>query len=370
MQAGLASLTQRITALEMRLSEIGDDGELALQGALFRKVQGDYNRVVEEDQPELANRLRLIENEITEREALLPRSTPADQLLHLVASLRQPTDRSYRGQWLASLREVAFTSSRTSVDDLQVRAVSWQGLVVLEARGEELAIPFAGTYKYGTGLRNREVARGLGDQALDALRSGVPISTAVVNQPTLVIPHVAAALGVSTSHLIFNGCRDPRVLRVAVAILESPLRTDADIGETLGESEAFVARIRAVHGDGTAERSWISAPDPVHAAFYVVAGAHDGRVTAEQVHRLVPSTSLGQIYNVASELRRSSRRWSTQRKKGYTLAPCPCGSVTAALMVIPEPIGAVCLRCHHDECGLTWTAESYGSYVARIESDS
>lgn len=364
LMASLDALAKRTAALEKRLFEMGEDGELALRGALLAKVQEDYNRFVEQDQPELANRLRLIEHEVTERESLLPRSTPADQLLHLIASLRDPTDRGYRGQWLASLREVSFTSSKRSTGDIHVRTVSWTGLVVLEAHGEEFALPFSGSYEYGAGLRNREVALDNVDQALVALRSGVPISDSAIVQPTLITPHVAAALGVSPSHMVINGCRDPRVLRVAVALLESPDRTNADIGEALMESETFVARIRAVHCGENAERPWTAAPDPIHVAFYVVAAANDGRVTAGQVHRLVPSTSLGQIYNVAGDLRRFSPRWSTQRKKGYVLAPCGCGSTRAALSSTLEPIGAVCLDCRQDEGGETWPAEPYDAYLA------
>ena len=364
--ASLDALAKRTAALEKRLFEMGEDGELVLRGALLARVQEDYNHIVEQEQPELANRLRLVEHEVAERESLLPRSTPADQLLHLVASLRDSTDRSYRGQWLASLRQVVFTSSLKLVDGLQVRTVSWEGLVVLEARGEEFAIPFAGDYEYGVRLRNREMTRGLVDRVLDALRSGMPISASEVSRPTLVIPSVAAALGVPTSHMALNGCRDPRVLRIAVAILESPDRTDADVGMTLSESEALVARIRTVHGGEAALRSWIKSPDPVHAAFYAVAAANGGRVTAEHVLRLVPSTSLGQIYNVAGELRRSSSRWSTQRKKGYVLAPCACGSFAADLLEIPEPVGAVCLDCRTDESGLEWPAEPYDEYRSRV----
>ena len=366
MVASLDAIAKRTAALEQRLFEMGEDGELVLRGALLAKVQEDYNHIVEQEQPELANRLRLVEHEVAEREALLPRSTPANQLLHLVASLRDPTDRSYRGQWLASLRQVAFTSSLTSVDGLQVRNVNWEGLVVLEARGDEFAIPFAGAYEYGVGLRNREMARGLVERVLDALRSGLPISAAVTTQPTLVIPHVAAALGVPTSHMVLNGCQDPRVVRIAVAFLESPDRSDTDVALTLSESEALVSRIRTVHGGESALRSWIKSPDPIHAAFYAVAAANGGKVTAEQVLRLVPSTSLGQIYNVAGELRRSSSRWSTQRKKGYVLAPCACGSVAADLLKIPEPVGAVCLDCRADESGLVWSAEPYDQYCSRI----
>ena len=97
--------------------------------------------------------------------------------------------------------------------------------------------------------------------------------------------------------------------------------------------------------------------------FYAVA-VNAGCATTEQVHRLVPSTSLGQIDNVAGELGRSSSRWVTQRKKGYVVAPRNCGSTRAALAAILEPIGAVCLECRHGKAGLYWPAEPYNGYLA------
>ena len=364
--ASLDALAKRTAALEKRLFEMEEDGELVLRGALLAKVQEDYNRIVEQEQPDTANRLRLLENEIAEREALLPRATPGDQLLHLVSSLRDPTDRSYRGQWLASLREVTFSSGTQLSDDLHVKTIHWEGLIAFAAGGEEVAIPFAGAYEYGIGVSNRQVAETAVDQAIANLRNGVTISASGLRQPTLILPYVASTLGIPTTHPVLNGCDDPRILRVALALLESPQRTDEEVAQSVGEDTAFVARIRTIHCGDELRRVWLTSPDPTSIAFYAVAAANGGHVTAEQVQCLVPTTSLGQIYNVAGALRRSSPRWSTRRKKGYDLAPCGCGSTAATLMTIPEPLGAVCLGCRRDESDLEWPVEPYDRYRAKI----
>lgn len=369
LQSSAASLAHRKAALGARLFELDDDGVPVLRGALFRKAQADYNLIAEHEETELAHRLRQLDSEISERESHLPRSSPVEQLLHLVASLRDPTDRSYRGHWLASIKEVSFTSGTETKDDLIVKAVSWTGLLVLEAHGEAVSIPFGGSYEYGTGMRNRDAALGLVNDVISQLREGVPFDPTSWDQPTLVLPQVASAFGISASHMLLQGCRDPRILMIATALLESPSKTDADIADTFGESRAFVSRVRSIHRVERPTRTWVRAPDPVREAFYSVAAANGGLVTAEEILRLVPSTSLGQIYNLAMELRRTSARWSTRRKKGYALAPCDCGSVSAAIMAIPEPIGAVCQECRKDEGGLTWPAEPYDAYVTHVAPD-
>jgi hypothetical protein len=367
LQARLTGLQQHMDALEARLFELDEDGQPVLHGALFRKSQEDYNLIAEDVQPEVVDRLRQIEHDIADREARLPRSSPADHLLYLVESLRNPEDLSYRGHWLASLKEVSFTSDVATVDGLPVRAIRWEGVLVLQGVEEEVAIPFSGNHQYGRKMMNRRATNSYVGQALEMLREGTSISASGLPRPTLLAGQVASALGISRRHMVLNGCEDPRLLKTSLAVLESPMEADFEIAERLGESEDFVARVRTIHCADDAIRSWVGRPDIARAAFYAVAAANEGRVIVEQVHQLVPATSVGQLYNVAATLRRESSRWSTERKKGYVLAPCVCGSTESALMTIPEPIGAVCLTCHRDEGHLMWPVESYDQYRAHTD---
>ena len=284
--------------------------------------------------------------------------------MHLVESLRDPTDPSYRGSWFASIRDVEFTTRELREGDLNVKGLTWTGVLVLRGVFDEVGITFSGEYGHSRGLDERSTRSGRASRVLEELRQGVPFSQSSVPRASLARSEVAALLGIGLDHCVLTDCDDARVLRTAVAVLAAPLLSDSDLATQLFEDPAFVRRIRKVHCDASTRGPWMQTSlRRSLSAFYRVGAKTSGMVTVLDVRALMPTISIGQIYNLAMELRHSSPRWSTARKKGYVFAPCPCGSTDARMMTIPEPEGPVCMDCRSDDAGLKWPSDPYDKYL-------
>lgn len=363
---GITVLERKLDSIVKRLEETDAAGTLLLRGALLVDSQDRYNSIVEEQLPTMRHRLTAIKHEIDDLTSREPKSGPIDAILHLVESLRDPTSRKFRSQWLASLRNVAFTSGLSRKDGRTIKELSWTGKVVLHGGGSEFVIRFQGSYAYPWSGK-------LEDPVSEAARMATAMSDGVIRESLgrrksqLLTPLIASQLGIDTGHMLLNGCDDPRILRVAMALLRARGSVSGVEVET-GEDEAFIRRVREVHFKQNAIRRWMIEPLPTKAAFYAVAAANNGDVTAAAVQALDSVTSTGQIYNVARELRRVSGRWVTKRKRGYELSPCTCGSTSGALMMIPEPVGTLCLDCRRDEAGIEWPATPYDRYLATLAS--
>lgn len=150
----------------------------------------------------------------------------------------------------------------------------------------------------------------------------------------LLIAELARELGVPSGHMLLNGCDDPRILRTAIALFRSGGSISDAVAET-GESDAFVRRIREVHMRQNAERPWRREPIRLRSAFYEVASQNEGLVTAADLMGMGATESLGQVYNVVNDYKYTSSRWTSERRRGYRLAPCSCGSIKAFVLSIP-----------------------------------
>lgn len=368
-----ARLSMEIEALERqreglvrRLAEFDADGEPVLRGALLVDAQAHYNRVVEEELPSLTRRHVTVSQELDDILARQPKAAPADLLLHLVESLRNPTDRRFRANWLTSLHDVAFISSLGMRDCWKIKVVEWSGRIALTNGEEEVSVPFSGRFEYAPKGPLQDPIEAQARMAAAAMTSGVVPSSLSRRSSRLRLQEVAKELGVAPGHMLLNGCDDPRILKTATALLRFRGSISDVVAET-SEIDAFVRRVRDVHMKQDAERPWRKEPSTLRVAFYVVAARNEGLVTSADLVQMDVNTSLGQVYNVFSEFKQTSPRWSSARKQGYRLASCECGSVKALLLSIPEPVGTVCASCRLDEAGIEWPAEAYDRYLAHPE---
>jgi|GEM_PF-4216664 len=362
LRAEVAARTKEMQELEARLLGTNADGTGLLQGPLFERAQARYNEIASTALPDLQESLRQVDIDVSDRMERLPRVAPAEMLLHLVASLRDHECLQYRGQWLSSMRNLRFESGTHAEGDLKIQRLSWQGDLVLGGPEGQAMIPFSGTYDFSRGLQKRRRTLPRAEQLVVQLLEGKAIDWGDEKHPAVIQKQVASILDVSERHMILNGCVDPRVLRVATFILTNREMPDADAAAKLDVEEALVARVRAVHLGPDSEREWVRSPSYLHVAFYAAAAADNGRAQVAAIKALVPNSSRQVLYTTAHSLRQSSPRWGTERKRGYVLAPCECGSTNATLMSIPEPVGAVCLDCWFDEARIEWPRGNYEEY--------
>jgi len=360
--AEVDALERRREGILMRLEEVDADGVPVLTGALLRDSQSRYNEIAQVELPRTRRDLASVSYEIDGILAKQPKSAPVDVLLHLVESLRDPTERKFRAHWLASLRNVCFTGSCSEREGRQLKVVDWRGLIVLHRDKVEVAIPFGGRFEYHAKSPLQDPVEAAERMSVAAMSAGVVPRAGTRRLPPQKLADLARELGISTEHMLLNGCDDPRIVATATALLRNKGSVAAAVTET-GESELFVRRIREVHIEGETDQPWKRRQSALRAAFYNVASRNNGLVRASQVLEASCGSSLGQVYNVFHDLARTSSRWISERKAGYRLKACTCGSTDAFELSIPEALGAVCAECRKDEAGIEWPGNSYDRYL-------
>jgi hypothetical protein len=365
----IATLERSRDALMKRLETVDETGGFALNGALLHDAQFRYNTIVEQELPEARQRERRVTEEIDVLLSATPASSEVGTLLYLVESLRDPASREYRAQWLTSLRDVAFISSIANREGRKIFIIEWSGRLLLRSGEVEVAVPFGGRCEYTRESVTGEAPNGRVKLLVEALSNGSTRDIPTGRAMRRMTPAIARELGIDRRHRLLNGCDDPRVLVTAMALLRHEHSVPKVMKET-GEDEKFVRRILGVHFVGDVRGQWKKEPHPAKAAFYSAAAAAEGRCSVAKIRRRVPLTSDAQLYNVASELRRESRRWNTLRKRGYELSRCECGSLDVVLMSIPEPNGVVCATCRKDESGIVWPSDPYDRYAAQCTPSS
>jgi hypothetical protein len=368
----LATIETQIAAAEAQLGilmgqvkEIHADGSRVLTGAMLGRVQDDYNEIAENQLPDLRHARDELVLRIEESEARRPPGADPSSVLSLVDSLRDPEDRRFRPLWLTCIRNVEFTSKPAPSPEMSGFLLTWTG--ALELATEDLAsvlVPFSGSYdtRRRRGHPRTQDARSNVDRCLDAMRRGVPFHEIDVPHRAHLLPAVRSRLGGSADrNLPLLTCDDPFLVRVATECLLRAHEPDPQVAAELDVPVRLVERIRTVQSEGG--RGWLLEGDAAEVALYVLAAEHAGSARAEEAVRLA-GASLGQVYNVASRLRRDTRLWTTRRKLGYLLTPCRCGSLARAPMRLREVDGPVCLACRHDTAGIVWPADPYDAYRA------
>lgn len=355
----LEHLKRNMQGLTAQLGETDEDGVPILRGKFLAGAQGRYD--------ELEQQMATVDREradlVAEAEAETPRADGADPALlpRLLASLRDPTDRTYHKLWQRIITSLVFSTGPSAHSGKSSRVLYWHGAIKLDAGADgTVLIPFEGRYDYrrvrATHSRRHTERQ---DEYLAAMLSGTPFDSTGLPAQHANRPRVARLLGIDDRHPLFS-CEDARIVAAATALL----RHDRDASVPLPtEDPGFLAAVRRVHVDDRTGRPWRTTLGAIASAFYELA-AETGTVMADDVVEHC-GTSKGTVHSAFSLLRREDPNWSSRRKRGYALAPCTtCQSHDRRPAEIAEIAGLLCRGCGHDEAGVLWALDVYGRYAA------
>jgi hypothetical protein len=87
-----------------------------------------------------------------------PKPVAATALLHLIASLKVPTDRRFRHAWMSILHQVAFTHTPITRDERVGRQLERSGTLRIAHEGHEYRIACSGRHR--TGLAYMDLGTG------------------------------------------------------------------------------------------------------------------------------------------------------------------------------------------------------------------
>lgn len=354
----LRSTRRRMDGLLAQLGDTAADGTPVLRGAFLAAAQNQY----EELERQVANIERTRADLHTQVAAETSQADGADPALlpRLLASLRDPNDQTYLKLWPRIITSLAFTTAPSAHPGKNSRMLRWQGAIKLDAGPDgTVIIPFQGSYDYRrvkVGRAPRFVERQ--HEYVAAMLAGTPFDAIELPARHANQPRVARLLGVEDGHPVL-ACEDPRIVAAATAMLLH----DKDGSVALpGEDPGFLTAIRRVHVDDRSARPWRRPYGAIITAFYDLA-ATTGTVMADAVVQHC-QTSKGTVHTTFATLRRQDPNWTSQRKKGYVLAPCRnCHSHDRRPAQIAEITGLLCRACGVDEAGVTWDPDIYGEYL-------
>lgn len=288
-------------------------------------------------------------------------SIAADELLRMIASLRDPTDLSYRALWIAAIRDLVITT--TEIGDARRMDVS--GNLIVGDPAAPVAIPFGGSWIRQPPAR-RSRREEITDRAIDAMRAGIPFPP---RRPTWQVrTWIAERFGQELRAFRLMSCQDPRILRLGVAaLLDHPDEPDEALAARIGEQAALIQRIREVHTASSGKVCWLGTGSRVMAALHALAAASaDGEVSAQQ---MVPRfASARNVVSWAISYEADSSRWEATTTGWRLRRGCGyCDSVRLAPTRMVEPMGPICLDCRRDDLEIEWPADPYDRWLVGAE---
>ena len=360
----LAAAESRLDALFTRMEERDSTGELVATGQYFTRLQQDYNQLAETELPKLRARRDQVAKRLDDLLAARPDAAEASQLLHLVASLKDPQDARYRQLWLASLHHVEFTHTPPEPGQMG-RRLSWRGAIEFGTPdGAAVLIPFAGLHDTirRQGVPQNAVTDTAVDRCLQAMSDGVPFRQVEVPNARFLIGALRERLGgISGAGMPILTCEDPALVRITTRALLRRDEPASRVATELSVPVRLIERVRDINLNPS--RGWLIDADRSEVAAYVLAARDQGWVHTTDVMELADA-SRGSVYNLMSRLRRETPLWESHRKRGYRLRACECGSLARAPMRLREVSDVVCLGCRRDLAGMVWPEETYDRYRA------
>lgn len=353
------SLRRRMDGLLEQLGDTDADGVRVLRGAFLAAAQKQYEEL--EQQAVTAEQQR---GDLAAQAAVAtPRAEGADPglLPRLLASLRDPSDRTYLKLWQRIITSLTFTTTPSAHPGKNSHVLNWHGAIKLDAGADgTVIIPFDGSYDYRRvkAVHNRRHVE-CQHEYVAAMLAGTPFGAAGLPAQHANRPRVARLLGIDDGHPLFS-CTDGSIVAAATAMLLH--EQDSSVALPDGHP-GVLAAVRRVHIDDRQARSWRSPIGGIMTAFYDLA-AETGTVMAAAVVQHCETTK-GTVHTIFSTLCRQDANWTSRRKRGYELAPCSgCGSHDRRPAEIAEIAGLLCRKCALDESGVTWSLATYGQYLA------
>lgn len=358
---------QRLTSLRERIHEKLDDGSPVLTGRLAADVNKEYNALAERVD---ADERALVEIDVAaERRRSDLRSEASrvrvDSLLDMVASLRNPTDMTYRRAWRAGLHDLRLTVTDLTEHDTTGRRFELDGWLGVGDGADDdttFRLPLQASWMTGAASKASERVEAIVDQ----MRGGIPYSRSSVPGAKRLRGEVCNRLGPPGRMLA--ACDDSRILRIAMAAtVDLGGRSNDEIAALLKEPVALVERVSQRFCLTRQRGSWYQACSPMRAALYAVA-ERDGVVLPTQI---VPghAASWTEVRHLLSGAEHR-HLFTIDDERAELVARCECSPdllPSFAEMVIAEPAGPVCRRCWRDRLGVKWPRSVYEHYVLEVD---
>lgn len=355
------AMTRRLEGLLARVEEVGDDGMPILQGPLLTAVQQAYNGLADRDLPRIEAELQRLQEEYDDAIARRPRAAEVSALLLLVDSLRNVQDRRYRGLWLASIAQLAVSTTKWGPKAQQGTAVRWSGVLRFGVGPNAIVlVPFEGSSE-----RPPQGARDLSARAneiIGHLRAGRTCPELTMAHDSRLVTELRKHLGVPSPSVALPllECDDPNVARIAVEVL---LHRDApveDLARRLDVDPKLVDRIVLTHRTDP-RRKWLVPRSPRDQQLLDAADVDGIVLHREAMTRLDLSTSQATA-TLTRLVKDFPTLWAKTGRGLYRVAACSCGARRWRASRLREVDGAVCSRCRRDVSGLAWPVTPYGRY--------
>ncbi|MBU6243812.1 MAG: hypothetical protein KGP12_01220 [Actinomycetales bacterium] len=310
---------QAVRALRLRLQEAHARRDRLYQrmdtpdvlGPLLARLAHDYNEIELDTIPALQRQIEAAEADLRRVEQVLLSQTGVepDRLDALVRALASPWRSDARPEIFALIHSLQITTERVCPHRhfRGYRAHLRVELALTDADGtpcllaHEKSIPLTGLRRYQQAIEHRR----------DMLRDGIP---AAQHKPakgaSISTSELPAALGLQEHQRCLVHAEDPRLLRLAFAVVEA---------------------------------SQAGAPDPAEAITAIAASLGE------------PEALVARCWNLYGPQGTKTGRWQRRlRPADRTPRPCqPCGT-TRLWPLIDEITGGVCPACRQDEAGITW----------------
>lgn len=323
---------------------------------------------------------------------------PLRGLLRFVASLRDPADVTYRAVFLDGASQLDLRPADPTAPGAPSDAWLWSATAAFHDEHRSWSVPIEVTTPAPrSGARPNPCPDWL-EAWVDQLRDGVPYSSLPGSADRKRLRLLRRVLRIPAGqHFRFAGERDPRLLRLQMAVKHPPpaRRSRArPAGEQPRETNADPAgdsTFGLLAGSSLTRRQLPALAKRLGEPLALLQAIHDVYVTQPapgQPRSLrVPNGALATAYALAARTGRVSRArmpgpdyqrvrrslrdgpfaedWDLE-PGAIRLRPCPhCGHQRRVPLRIVVAAGAVCTRCRMDRAGVPWPAVPYDHYRDR-----
>lgn len=332
-------------------------------GPMQQRLQADYNAAAL-DVAEIDERIGELDRRAAARRTELRSDTSAarvGELLHMVASLRDPEDLTYRHHWRDALHNLELTTEDFT-SPLPGRIYRLRGELRIE---DDVAYALRIDTSWTTGPAARVNERA--EEIVAELRRGVPFPASKTPYAPVFARAVLLRLGrLGPGRYPLMSCLDPRIVRAVLAVVhDRTTETDEHLAERLGESTAFVRRIAELYGVDGPRGAWRVSPSKVRKELYYLAAADPAGVVFDDQIVGAAASSSGVLHGglSAPELR---KLWERADGSWKLIARCDCSPDSIPMFLEPgfrDPVGPVCANCERDRAGIRWPLNDYGQWL-------
>lgn len=168
------------------------------------------------------------------------KAAAVEELLNVVASLRDPQNTAYNDLWKRAFGITSIRRDRFVVHGHTGTKTVWAGTLRLKGAGEIFEIAIHGEFLDG-------VATELGkkvDEAIRALLQGVPFEQIPVTQRDGVRAAIAERFEIESKRFGLASCPDGRLTRIGAALIFEGERSVSDVARALREPVELVEAVR------------------------------------------------------------------------------------------------------------------------------